>query len=143
MSKKIDCMFAPNEKVHEISMKKITERMLRTYCKLFGLVIDDYFLRSDRYSVPGMMILDFFRSTIAKLYDEDNDFPIKKADGIDISCGTTLENRIYTGDKLIFRAQKRFVEKKSHCIKALCRVEIYRNESIVFAGIFTFTQEYR
>lgn len=140
---KIDSLFTTKEKVYETVMEKITERDLENYCKLFRLSIDKYFLKSDRYSIPGLMVLDFFRFTIEKLHLEDGEFPIKRVDGIDISCGTTLENKIFTNDELIFRVQIRFVERTSHKIKALCRVEISRGSGIVFAGIFTFTQENR
>ncbi len=139
---KIEDMFASSEKIYEVKMSPIPQANLVAYCKLFKLSIDKYFYRPsvDKYFIPGLYVLDMFRETIEKLHGADESFPISQVDGIDPGCTSTLENRIFVNDELNFQTQIRCISKDSHKIKIVCRIQIYRNTSIVFAGMFNFYQ---
>ncbi len=152
----IESKFEPGKSIWQTEMKKITIKMLKTYCDLFDININKHFLKKSKtikkygkriihikkYSVPGAMILDMFRPTIEKLSKEDASFPISMINNMEFGCGTTSENPIFTNDDLIFKVQQIFYDnKKSHEKKFGGKVEIYRDDHIVFKGTFDFIQK--
>lgn len=138
---RIKSTFDPKVKVFQTKMPPFGMRKLRTFCELFWMDINE--LKEDEdYPLLGRIILCMIPKTIQVLKKANPDFPFGKVLRIDPSYNgekdfsakaAIQEDEAYIGDNLIFKIQ---IKCQPDATSYTCRIEIYENRNIVFAGTF-------